>query len=697
MCAPVTDADWLYACAVLFIPAGDVRIGYIKSAVGRGQSTDAAPVTESLVFYTFLRLYDYCAAGYTLSWTFCDTVFENLRASQQLLRRGVLSVYRTMEGAALVDDRVGVTFDVELCVPWDAPEAVVDINLADVVTLGLVPDKVGLFGRRKNAADSRVLQGQDSRSIRFLVPDVCGVDQNFHDVTIVDMDDEREPRITFTDLSHLRDSWPPAIFTHMKWLQQDLELMRKDAKRVFTQSRPMPCKYCGKVIRCDMYRHVSRFHLDLAQLWRCPVSWCTVWKGTPQDCMDHLRNAHDVPGISKTASIERFVPPWTGRRELWTDSLRPEHSGISTDIMLFSDLGLPLAYHYRVHRGGLPHAAFHGDYMTRLRALLPTPPSTNGEPVSPPEAVRGATPKSTRRSHRPFRPVHVMSAAVCDLPVLSIQDPADVVGASVVDCRPPVLPVSIPLSALSPRTVENARGTSGFNPSRTEGPSIMDMDTNEITIERIVGFPWNDPGTDVEDELPTPASSPAQCTTPAVMTGESGVPQELKDNFDLDLVKVLLDVSVMPMMISPIEDPVMINTTGIAEYTAPDVPITETATKSPTPSGVGNSDQLGTKIFADIHGVLSGWGRPTDVNRAVLAPFTAGNGRSTAKLHRDVGPVSAESTFATGRPVAVARARGHYYETGYGSSRRGCIPFSSWRNPLLPWGVRPINSADQSC
>ena len=106
----------------------------------------------------------------------------------------------------------------------------------------------------------------------------------------------------------------------------------------------------------------------------------------------------------------------------------------------------------------------------------------------------------------------------------------------------------------------------------------MDMDTNEITIERIVGFPWNDPGTDVEDELPTTASSPAQCTTPAVMTGESGVPQELRDHFDLDLAKVLLDVSVMPTMISPIEDLVMISTAGIAEYSTPDVPITETAT-----------------------------------------------------------------------------------------------------------------------
>ena len=45
--------------------------------------------------------------------------------------------------------------------------------------------------------------------------------------------------------------------------------------------------------------------------------------------------------------------------------------------------------------------------------------------------------------------------------------------------------------------MEKVRGTSAFNPSHTEGQSIMDMDTNEITIDRIVGFPWNDPGTDL--------------------------------------------------------------------------------------------------------------------------------------------------------------------------------------------------------
>ena len=57
-----------------------------------------------------------------------------------------------------------------------------------------------------------------------------------------------------------------------------------------------------------------------------------------------------------------------------------------------------------------------------------------------------------------------------------------------IDCRPSVLPVSIPLSALSPRTVADARGISSFKPSQETGQSIMDMDTSEITISRIVGF-----------------------------------------------------------------------------------------------------------------------------------------------------------------------------------------------------------------
>ena len=136
-------------------------------------------------------------------------------------------------GAVLVEDRASITFGVELYIPWDAPEAVVDISLEGVVPLRHTPDVIGLVGRREGAAESRVLQGRDIRNVRVLIPDsrgvdhpgVClaqfslnnvhkrglkhhnfissfrGVDQNFHDVTIVDMGDVPESSISIPELS----------------------------------------------------------------------------------------------------------------------------------------------------------------------------------------------------------------------------------------------------------------------------------------------------------------------------------------------------------------------------------------------------------------------------------------------------------------------------------------------------------------
>ena len=175
--------------------------------------------------------------------------------------------------------------------PGDETERPIQIDLMKIVP---TDGPANLVDTPPSSAISRILQGRDSRSVRFLVPDTRGLDQSFHDVTIVDMDDEREPMVTPADMTRLRELWPQEICNHMKWFQQDLDLMRKSAKREFSQLRPMPCRFCGKVIRVDMYRHVARLHLDLVQLWRCPIGWCTTWKGSPQDCLEHLRNGHDV-------------------------------------------------------------------------------------------------------------------------------------------------------------------------------------------------------------------------------------------------------------------------------------------------------------------------------------------------------------------------------------------------------------------
>ena len=154
------------------------------------------------------------------------------------------------DGAAVVDGRAGITFGVELYVPWDAPEAVVDLQSAGVV------DIVGLTGRRLGAAECQVLQGRDVCSVRVLVLDSRWLDQNFHDVTLVDMGDFLESSVSLQELSMLRQQWPPAILRHIVWLQQDLEVMHTEAKKRFHNARPGSFAYCGTWIRCDMYRHM---------------------------------------------------------------------------------------------------------------------------------------------------------------------------------------------------------------------------------------------------------------------------------------------------------------------------------------------------------------------------------------------------------------------------------------------------------
>ena len=202
---------------------------------------------------------------------------------EEVVQCGIISsLTQTMDGAALANDRSGITFTADLCVPWDAPEAVIEMNSPDMISLETIPDKVGLFGRRKEAAMSRIMSARDCRGVRFVVPDVRLVDRGFHDVTVIDMEDDREPTVVLKDMTRLRELWPVEVFEHMRCHQQDLERLRKSAKKDYVQTRPMPCRFCGKVIRVDMYRHVARLHLDLVQLWRCPIAWCTTWKGPPR-------------------------------------------------------------------------------------------------------------------------------------------------------------------------------------------------------------------------------------------------------------------------------------------------------------------------------------------------------------------------------------------------------------------------------
>ena len=134
-----------------------------------------------------------------MTWTFCSTDSVLLAGLVLSVRRVNNVVNMAADGAALVEVRAGVTFGVELYVPWDAPEADVDVTSEGVVPLRSIPDGIVLVGRREVAAESHVLQGRNARSVRVLVSDYRGVDQNFHDVTIVDMGDMPESPVSIPE------------------------------------------------------------------------------------------------------------------------------------------------------------------------------------------------------------------------------------------------------------------------------------------------------------------------------------------------------------------------------------------------------------------------------------------------------------------------------------------------------------------
>ena len=122
-------------------------------------------------------------------------------------------------------------------------------------------------------------------------------------------------------------------------------------------------------IKHDMARHVSNFYLNLNQLWRCPASWCTQWKGTPQDCVDHIRKKHFVYDSVKAANLGRWFPPWTVTRTAWHTALKSKVSGVSMDVDLTGMNGSQLVHHYRVFRQCAAHVSLRGTFIIDLRCF----------------------------------------------------------------------------------------------------------------------------------------------------------------------------------------------------------------------------------------------------------------------------------------------------------------------------------------
>ena len=231
-----------------------------------------------------------------------------------------------------------------------------------------IPDVMGLRVFRPDAAAVKVMSVRDSRCIRVVTPDdvVCG----YHEILLHDMGEEELPFVSLSELDYLRHIWPRAIFAFITRYQQNLELKRKECKERFGCTQSGNCTHCGKYIQMDLGKHIAFYHLELAQLWRCPVMWCTVRKGTAQDCIDHMRRTHRLPLSVKAVNLAKYFPAWTVTRDQWSKMLMPCVSGVAIDTLLFSRVGSPLYHRYRLISRTGSHAAFRGTYLKCLRFFI---------------------------------------------------------------------------------------------------------------------------------------------------------------------------------------------------------------------------------------------------------------------------------------------------------------------------------------
>ena len=238
------------------------------------------------------------------------------------------------------------------------------------------PDSFGLKAFDEEKPITRMLPGSGPCDLRLLLPDVGLGDTGFHDVVIENLLGTsvwRSRHVTPADIIGLRQRWPKAVFQVMRERQTELEDLRRKA---FTSDQPAYryagrgyCPVCQTKSDEGLDTHMMCHHLALGQLWRCPVEWCAVWKGSVRECRDHFSDKHRDSETVNFDQVSKIMPAWTVPRDFWAKALRPEISGIAVDVMLFHESGRKLVHKYRVYRDPLPHPALREGRISKLISL----------------------------------------------------------------------------------------------------------------------------------------------------------------------------------------------------------------------------------------------------------------------------------------------------------------------------------------
>ena len=202
------------------------------------------------------------------------------------------------------------------------PKDLCSLGVIDL-DLSLSPDAFGLQAFDPSKPLTRMLLGSSPCELQLMLPDLDIGPEGFYDVLIENLAASptwRSRHISPGDVTSARRRWPKAIFRTMRRRSKEVERLRRFARhrpeRAFRHSKPVFCSVCQEQITSALGVHMMNAHLELGQLWRCPVEWCAVWKGSVSDSLGHLQDKHGGLQYVTLKNIAKFFPPWTVHRDL---------------------------------------------------------------------------------------------------------------------------------------------------------------------------------------------------------------------------------------------------------------------------------------------------------------------------------------------------------------------------------------------
>ena len=160
-----------------------------------------------------------------------------------------------------------------------------------------------------------MLPGPFPYPLRLLIPDLGIAPAGFHDVVVENLavtPTWRSRHLHPGDVTSLRRRWPKAVCRRMRKRLMNVERLHRHSRKPpeweFRHNRPDFCSLRQEQVATALDIHMMNVYLELGQLWRCPVEWCTVCKVSVSDCLSHL---HDKNGGSQYVAMNNFFPPWT--------------------------------------------------------------------------------------------------------------------------------------------------------------------------------------------------------------------------------------------------------------------------------------------------------------------------------------------------------------------------------------------------